>query len=110
MAAFRSISSRRAASSRRTLHATRRRAGRRAFSRARLSHRHSGHSRNPNLRVRALRETLPVCGEQVEGSGAVFGGGPGVAAGGLEAGVAEELGDDDEVCPSADEGCGEAVP
>jgi hypothetical protein len=52
---------------------------------------------------------LSVDGEQVEGSGPVCGGGAGIAAGGLEAGVAEEFGDD-EVCPPASEGGGGAVP
>jgi hypothetical protein len=34
----------------------------------------------------------------------------GVAASGLEAGVAEELRHDDEVCPSSYQGGGEAMP
>ena len=52
---------------------------------------------------------LLVDGEQVDGSGSVLGGGPGVDPGGFEAGVAEELGDDDEVGLAAHEGGGEGV-
>lgn len=53
---------------------------------------------------------LLVDGEEVDGSGPVFSGGPGVDPGGLEAGVAEELGDDDEIGAAAHEGGGEGVP
>ena len=45
----------------------------------------------------AQRQTVRVSEEQVESSCAVFCAGAGVDAGRLEAGVAEELGDDDEV-------------
>jgi len=48
-------------------------------------------------------------GEQVDGSGSVLGGGPGVDPGGVEAGV-EELGDDDEVGPAAHEVVAKEVP
>jgi len=48
--------------------------------------------------------------EQAEGSGAVLGAGAGVAPGRLEAGVAEGLGDDDEVGPATHEGGGKGLP
>jgi hypothetical protein len=47
--------------------------------------------------------------EEVERSCAVFCAGAGVAAGGFQACVAEELGDDHEVCAAAHEGGREGV-
>lgn len=48
--------------------------------------------------------------EQVEGPRAVLGGGARVAPGGLETAMTEELGDDNQVGATAQEGCGEGVP
>jgi hypothetical protein len=50
-----------------------------------------------------------VAGDAVDGSFAVFGGGQGVGAGGLEALAAHELGDDDDVVFLADHGGAEGV-
>ena len=67
-------------------------------------------------RIRRNQDTLccsgwsAVCGEQVEGPGAVVFGGAGVGAGGVEAGVAEQVGDDNKVGAAADECGGEGVP
>jgi hypothetical protein len=48
--------------------------------------------------------------EQGEGFGEVAGGGVGVEADGVEAGVAEHVGDGDQVGAAADKGGGEGVP
>ena len=62
-------------------------------------------------RIRRNQDTLccsrwsAVCGEQVEGLGAVIFGGAGVGADGVEAGVAEQVGDDNKAWDSYS--CGE---
>ncbi|MBV9480543.1 MAG: hypothetical protein JO249_07305 [Acidobacteria bacterium] len=57
--------------------------------------------REPAIRVCCIWST--VCGQQVESLGAVVGGGAGVGPDGVEAGVAEHLGDGDQVGAAADE-------
>jgi hypothetical protein len=48
--------------------------------------------------------------QEIEGSFTVGGGGAGVEANGVEAGVAEHVGDGDEIGAATDEGGGEGVP
>ena len=55
-------------------------------------------------------EPLLVDGQQIKCPHAVLGSRAGVAPGGLETGVPEELGDDDEVGATAHEGRCEGVP
>lgn len=61
-------------------------------------------------RLGSSSRALLVDGEEIEGSRAVFGGGTGVTAGGFEAGIAEYLGDDDEIGPAAHEGVAKLCP
>ena len=48
--------------------------------------------------------------QEIEGSFTVGGGGAGVKANGVEAGVAEHVGDGDEVGAAPDKGGGEGMP
>jgi len=58
---------------------------------------------SPSAAAERLDRGSLVDEEEVKRARAVFCAGAGVAAGGFQAGVAKELGDDDEVGPAADE-------